>query len=130
MLIAIALYIVLSLAGRWKLYEKAGRKGWEAIIPIYGELVMLKMVNRPWWWIFYLFIPLIGEFIAIGVYWEFLRSFGKTTLLDLVLGVLFAPFYLLYIGFSKKVVYVGPAHESTKNAVQEWSEAKIGKSVV
>lgn len=128
-------FIVLVLLvpvyiGYYMLFEKAGRKGWEGIIPVYNYIVMLKMVNRPWWWIFYLAIPLIGEFIALGVYREFLKSFGKSSLGEFIIAILLGPIYLLYIGFNKDVKYVGPpSHESAKDAVQEWSEA-IGFAVI
>jgi signal peptidase I len=125
----LVLYVILPLAAWWKLFEKAGRKGWEAIVPIYGVLVMIKLANRPWWWIFYLFIPLIGQFIAIGLYWELLRSYGRRSILDLVLGLLVPFIYLPYIAFNKKVQFVGPPHETTKGAIQEWSEA-IGFAVI
>lgn len=128
-LIIFLILTVPVLVGAWKLFEKAGEKGWAAIVPIYNLWIVLKMVGRPWWWIFYLFIPLIGQLIAVGVYWEFLRSYGKRSILDLVLGLLLAPIYLPYIGFNKEVKYVGPPHETTKNAVQEWSEA-IGFAVI
>jgi signal peptidase I len=91
---------------------------------------MLKIVNRPWWWLFYVMIPLIGQFIYIGVYWEFLRAYGKGSIIDLVLGILFAPIYLPIIAFNKNVTYVGPpSHERVKDSVQEWSEA-IGFAVI
>jgi signal peptidase I len=131
----LALILIPSYVGLWKLYEKAGRQGWEAIIPVYGFLVMLKMVNRPWWWIFYVAIPLIGWFIGIGVFREFLKSYGKTSFVDLMLGLLFPFIYLPYLGFKKDVVYVGaPSHDGSpqgkgQDTVQEWSEA-IGFAVI
>lgn len=129
-MLILALLIIPQLIGLWMLFEKAGEKGWKAIIPVYNALVILKMVNRPWWWVFYLMIPLIGELIAIGVYREFLRSYGKDSFMDLVLGILFAPIYLIYIGFNKEVKYIGPpSHDKVKDAVQEWSEA-IGFAVI
>ena len=104
--------------------------GWEGIVPVYNGVVMMKLIHRPWWWVLYMAIPLIGQLIAIGVYREFLRAYGKDKLSDLIIGLLFSPVYLLYLGFSKDVQYVGPpAHERTKDAVQEWSEA-IGFAVI
>ena len=35
------------LWGYWKLFEKSGRKGWEAIVPIYNLWVHLKIIGRP-----------------------------------------------------------------------------------
>jgi signal peptidase I len=114
----------------WKLYEKAGIAGWKALVPVYRELIMLKMVNRPWYWFFYMLIPLIGQFIAIGVYWEFLKAYGKNKYGDLIVGILLPFVYLPFIGFSKRVTYVGaPSHERAQDSVREWSEA-IGFAVI
>ena len=35
--------IVLPYVGLYKLFQKAGRQGWEAIIPIYNFYVMIKL---------------------------------------------------------------------------------------
>ena len=51
---------VIHFFGTWKLYEKAGRKWWEAIIPVYNSIVLMKIINRPKWWIILLFIPIIN----------------------------------------------------------------------
>ncbi|MDO9037306.1 MAG: DUF5684 domain-containing protein, partial [Lutibacter sp.] len=48
---------VIHFAGTWKLYVKAGRKSWEAIIPVYNAIVLLKILKRPTWWVILLFIP-------------------------------------------------------------------------
>mgnify|MGYP007027638184 CR=1 FL=1 len=36
---------VIHFAGTWKLYVKAGRKSWEAIIPVYNAIVLLKILK-------------------------------------------------------------------------------------
>ena len=46
--------------GTWKLYKIAGRKAWEAFIPVYNAVVLMKMINRPWWWTILLFIPIVN----------------------------------------------------------------------
>ncbi|HVN52366.1 MAG TPA: hypothetical protein VMT43_13100, partial [Acidimicrobiales bacterium] len=35
-------FIVLMIASMWKLFDKAGQKGWTAVIPILNILVLLK----------------------------------------------------------------------------------------
>ena len=65
------------LWGYWKLFEKSGRKGWEAIVPIYNLWVHLKIIGRPGWWLFLFFIPIINIFLGIGILVDLLRSFGK-----------------------------------------------------
>ncbi len=130
LVIFIVLYAAIA-AGFWKLFEKAGQKGWAGAVPVYNLWIMLKIVGRPWWWILYLFIPLIGQFIAIGVMREFLKLYGKSTLLDLVLAVLLPFVYLPYLGFSNDVKFVGRTayDDHKKDAIQEWSEA-IGFAVI
>ena len=113
------------------LFKKAGRNGYEALIPVYNLHVMLQMLGRPWWWLMYLFIPLIGQFIFIGVLRDFLRLYGKGSIMDLILAT-FLPFiYLPYLGFNSGVRYSpeNVALASRKDSVHEWSEA-IGFAVI
>ena len=57
------LIVVLLLVSMWKVYEKAGRQGWEGIIPIYNLYVMLQIINRPWWWLLIMiFVPIAMMF--------------------------------------------------------------------
>ena len=41
--------IVLWIAGMWKTFEKAGQKGWLAIIPILNTYVLIKLAGREGW---------------------------------------------------------------------------------
>jgi hypothetical protein len=66
--------MVLWLAGMWKVFEKAGKPGWAAIIPIYNIIVLLQIVGKPIWWIV-LYIVIIGHFL---VAMELAERFGKS----------------------------------------------------
>ena len=39
--------IGIVIAGTWKTFVKAGRPGWEAIIPIYNLWIMVTEIERP-----------------------------------------------------------------------------------
>ncbi len=69
---------VLLIAGMWKTFEKAGKPGWAAIIPIYNIIVLLEIVKKPTWWIVLFLVPLFNIYIAILVYHRLSLSFGKT----------------------------------------------------
>ena len=43
--------IVFEIAALWRVFVKAGRPGWAAIIPFYNYYVLLKVVGRPGWWL-------------------------------------------------------------------------------
>ena len=68
---------VFYLAAVWKVYEKAGKPGWAAIIPIYNLVVLLQIAGEPVWWILLLLIPLVNIVVAIMTYIAFARNFGK-----------------------------------------------------
>ena len=56
--------IVLLVAAAWKVFTKAGKPGWAALIPIYNIVVMLQMTGRPVWWILLLLVPLVNLVVA------------------------------------------------------------------
>ncbi|WP_298392978.1 signal peptidase I [Flavobacterium sp.] len=92
--------------GTWKLYEKAGRKSWEAFIPIYNSIVLMKIINRPTWWTFLLFLPVINLIMFPIVWVETLRSFGKRSTTDTFLGILTLGFYIYYINYTQDVQHI------------------------
>lgn len=92
--------------GTWKLYEKAGRKSWEAFVPVYNSIVLMKIINRPTWWTFLLFIPVINLIMFPIVWVETLRSFGKNSTLDTVLGIATLGFYIYYVNYTQNVNHI------------------------
>ncbi len=59
--------IIFLVAAMWKVYVKAGEEGWKCIIPIYNAVVLLKIVGKPWWWIFLMIVPfVIGAIINMS----------------------------------------------------------------
>lgn len=104
-LLFILLVQVIHGLGTWKLYVKANRKAWEAFVPIYNSIVLMKIINRPTWWTFLLFIPIINLFMFPIVWIETLRTFGKKTTLDMVLGIITLGFYIAYVNYTQDVTY-------------------------
>jgi signal peptidase I len=88
------------------LYEAAGRKKWEAAIPVYNAIVLMKIINRSPWWTILLFVPVVNLIMFPVVWVETLRSFGKNSTLDTLLGVLTLGFYIYYINYTQKLVYI------------------------
>lgn len=97
---------VIHFLGTWKLYEAAGRKKWEAALPVYNAIVLLKIINRSPWWTLLLFIPIINLIMFVVIWVETLRSFGKNSTLDTVLGVVTLGFYIYYINYTQKLEYI------------------------
>ena len=78
LIILLALAVTaLAIIAMWKVYAKAGQPGWAIFVPIYSFIVLLKIVNKPWWWIFLMLIPIANIVFAIIVLNRLSLSFGK-----------------------------------------------------
>ena len=104
-LIFILLVQVIHGIGTWKLYEKAGRKAWEAFVPVYNGIVLMQIINRPKYWILLLFIPVINLFLFPIIWIETLRTFGKKSTLDMILGVVTLGLYIAYVNYTQETTY-------------------------
>lgn len=118
-LIFIAIVQVIHFAGTWKLYEKAGRKSWEALIPIYNAIVLMKIINRPTWYTILLFIPVINLILFPVIWVETLRSFGKNSSLDTFLVVATLGFYIYYVAYTQEVQYINDRSLTPANKTAE-----------
>lgn len=90
--------IVLSIAGLWKTFDKAGKPGWAAIVPFYNIIVLLEIAGRPLWWIILLLIPCVGIVVAFIVAIDVAKNFGKDAAYGIGLALLPFIFYPL-LGF-------------------------------
>ncbi|MEO3405271.1 signal peptidase I [Mucilaginibacter sp. CAU 1740] len=124
---------LLVLAGYWKLFEKAGRQGWEALIPVYQLYIMLKLTERPWWWLLLLVIPGINLILCIGILVDFIKSFGKVRVGQITMSILLPFIFIPKWGFDKSTQYIGPpggddfknkyGKNRAKSATRELAEA-------
>lgn len=87
--------IVFYLFCMWKIYVKAGKPGWAAIVPIYNILVQLEIVGRPWWYLLLMFVPVVNIVIAIMIIFDLAKVFGKST--GFGFGLLFLSFIFIPI---------------------------------
>src|SRR5210317_1879787 len=97
---------LIHFLGTWKLYIKAGRKAWEAAIPIYNAIVLMKIIRRPSWWILLLFIPIINLLMFPVIWVETIRSFGRNSLLETWLVILTLGFYCYYVNYALDADYI------------------------
>jgi hypothetical protein len=92
------LFSVLMIAAMWKVFTKAGKPGWAAIVPIYNIIVLLQIAGKPVWWIILFFIPIVSLIIAILTYVALAERFGKGGGFAVGL-VLLGPIFFPILGF-------------------------------
>ena len=124
-IIVVSLVIaIIQLAGMWKVFTKAGEKGWKCIIPIYNLVILFRISGLSPWIIFgYLagIIPFIGWIVCLGITIyqcnSLAKAFGKDV--GYTIGLLFLPtiFYLI-LGFGK-AQYVGKGNFSTASSTYQ-----------
>ena len=121
------LILLLPSIGLSKMFEKAGAPGWKAFIPFYNTWIMLQLAARPRHWVFWQFIPIVGWFISLGIYVEFVKTFGKFRLYEHALAALLPFFYFAWLGFNRKDKFLGAgaAKNYKKNKAREWIDAGV-----
>ena len=104
-LFALTLQLIHFL-GTWKLYVTAGFKAWQAAVPIYNAVILMKIINRPKWWVILLFIPTIN-LIIFGIIWvETIRSFGKNKATDTLAVLLTFGLSIFTLNYSKNLKHI------------------------
>ena len=111
---------VIHFLGTWKLYVKAGRKAWEAAVPVYNAVVLMKIINRPWWWVILLFLPIINLLMFPVVWVETIRSFGKNSTSDTILVIVTLGFYIYYVNYMLDVKYIEDRSLKPRSEAGEW----------
>ncbi len=121
------LFFLASLAGLYKIFEKAGISGWKALVPFLNIYHWLRIIGKPMWWYIFVLVPFINVFTLLLMVVETLKCFNKHGLGAQTLGVLFPFAYLFYLGFTPAEKYIHPSKlpELKKSAWREWADAII-----
>lgn len=99
-LIVLALCLLI-IAAQWIIFQKAGQAGWKCLIPFYNMYILMLISGKPGWWLFLLFIPLVGVAILLFAMLSLAKKFGRSELFGV--GLFFLPmifFPLLAFGGS------------------------------
>jgi len=94
----------------WKFYIKAGRRGWEWLVPIYNVYTQVKIAGRPGWWTILCFIPLVNIAVAVILALDTAAAFKRSTLFGIFGLFLFSPIGYAVLAFGNDT-YTQPVHE-------------------
>ena len=102
-LLVCVLLAIISLVAMIKVYKKLGLPGWGAIVPIYGQWILLKAVDLPGW---LSILPVANGIALIVANYRLAGKFGKSV--GFGLGLVFlAPIFYMILGFGKDKVIDG-----------------------
>jgi hypothetical protein len=90
---------IAGLAGFWKIFEKAGKPGWAAIIPFYNLFVLTQISGKEILWFILALIPCVQWVALPMICMDVAKNFGKDPMYGLGLCFL-APIFAPMLGFS------------------------------
>lgn len=98
-----------------KLFQKAGKPAWAAIVPVYNIIVLLEIIGYKWYYVFvflFSFVPYIGSVIIllfkITLGLKLSKAYGQSV--GFGIGLALVPIIFLSIfAFNNKINYIGPS---------------------
>lgn len=118
---------ILTIIANWKIFTKAGEKGWKALIPIYNLVILFKVAGiSPLWVLGYLaaWVPIAGPLLCLGItiyaMINLSRAFGKDDGFAVGL-ILLNTIFIMILGFGKSEYQLnkGEAQEETVEPIKE-----------
>jgi signal peptidase I len=121
------LILLLPSFGAYLLFKKAGATGWTAFVPLYNTWVMLGLAGRPRHWVFWQLIPVAGWFVSMGIFVEFVKTFGKFRFYEHALAALVPVVYFAWLGWRPGETFkgAGAARLHRKGTLREWVDAAV-----
>ena len=124
-IIIFLVFQIIYFLSTWKLFIKAGEKPIYSLIPFYNLIIMMKIIKRPKWWFILLFIPVINLLMAGVIIIETLRSFGKNSNLDTLIGLVSLGTYITYINYFGSIDYVRDRDVKNKTWIGEFIHSLV-----
>ena len=99
-ILCILAWAVLVIVAEWKIFTKAGKEGWKALIPIYNTYTLLQILNMEPMLCLLMLVPFANFMLSIVMYIKLAKSFGKSTGFGVGL-ILLTPIFLMILGFGQ-----------------------------
>ncbi len=84
--------LIVKVIALWKIFKKAGRNGWEALIPIYNNWVLFEICGYPGYYSLFILIPCFGSVVVfvfkIMAYINLCKRFNKQSSFVILLVLL------------------------------------------
>lgn len=105
MLVCLAV-VVFMLVCLWKIYAKAGKPGWGAIVPFYNMYLLYDIAMGNGWLFLLTLVPLVNFVMGIVLMFKMAKAFGKGV--GFGFGLLFLSFIFYPILAFGSAEYEGP----------------------
>lgn len=118
----VVFYLLLSISW-YKVFEKAGKEGWKALVPGYNYWVACELIGKKPAHALWMLFPIVNFFTHAGIVIDLARSFGRYSFLDSLLAVVAGPLYFGWIGLSQDT-YISPVLDREQEYLDKIKEAR------
>lgn len=108
-------FAVLMIVALWKVFEKAGKPGWAAIVPFYNTYVLFQVAGYNGWMFLLMLIPFVNFVMTILVSLGVAKNFGRSAVFGIFGLWIFSFIGYLMLGFGKDK-YLGGSFEPSAPA--------------
>lgn len=129
--IIVFIYALGIRIGTYGIFKKMGVEPWKAFVPVLCSLEWQKIIQRPSWWTWMLFIPGVNIFYVASQFTEMSTAFKRYGFWEHFASVMFSIVYFPWLGFSKSENFygVGGIKEGQppikRTVVREWADAIV-----
>ncbi len=130
-LFIVLLYMIGIRVGTYGIFKKLGVEPWKAFVPVLCSMEWQKIIDKPRWWTWMLFIPGVNLFYVASQLSEMSTAFRRYGFWEHFASVMFAVVYIPYLGFSANEKFVGPGgikpgeKPIQRSTVREWADAIV-----
>lgn len=93
-------------------------------IPFYSTHLLIKNIQKPWWWTICYYLPFLGFIIWMNIITEFIKRMGKNQFYELLLALVLPPIYFkLILTPENKWRNNAEIASIKKNTLKEWFDS-------
>ena len=101
-------------------FKKEGIATYKAFIPFYNSILMLRVLDRPWWWLLLFCLPIIN-LVMFPVLWiDLLYAYKRPKPIEQVLTLISLGLYLFTIGLDSNTTREVDRLRPEKTKTGEW----------
>ncbi|MFB6258165.1 MAG: signal peptidase I [Flavobacteriales bacterium] len=123
--VLLVLTVILHFATLWRIFQKAGRKAWEGLVPVYNLFIWLKLMQKPAWWVLLFLIPGVNFLMTIILHVETVKMFDRRGFLNTLIAIFLPWVYIPYLAFDEKEKWHGPVRWLRKQKGDKKEKGKL-----
>lgn len=130
--VIILVFYVLYVVSLWKLFKKAGKNGWEALIPFYNTFVLIEISELNWWYFLIILacnliniegldtlLSVIRMIVYGFCFYNIAQKTNQNKKLYAILGLFFSNILVMILGLSSSIKWDSSVKVSKNGLIKD-----------